>query len=182
MGVPAIWRTRITLCGACVQQFPAVATEIRAPYVSRYGPLFWGPALISHIPPPSCTPVLPRKVPAAPQADENDDGKLLSERDAWAERMEGVWNEILHADAKGTRPRIMLPGFPIHVRQNKESRKVQEHSALRSCFFCKGMDRCFSNVFARFHGEDVYFTAKLCCARAFVVARLPSLHLTRCRR
>ncbi|CAM9785801.1 unnamed protein product [Ectocarpus sp. 6 AP-2014] len=66
-------------------------------------------------------------VSAAPQADKNDDGRLLSERDAWAERMEGVWNEILQADAKGTRPRITLPGFPIHVVMVKIARDYGHH-------------------------------------------------------
>lgn len=120
---------------------------------------------------------------ATPQADENEDGKLLSEQDAWAERMEGVWNEILQADTKGTRPRITLPGFPIHVRQKNNEQEATGITPYLEYIFCKGLDRCFANVFAPYLREDLCFSArmltpmpmegsdKLCCPRAFVVGR-----------
>ena len=95
-----------------------------------------------HIPwkPTSCCPGLRRlhrtpalspslvpasKVSAAPKDDEDDDVDRLSELDAWAERMEGVWNDVLEADARGTKPRVTLPGFPIHVRQRGKRQCVK---------------------------------------------------------
>lgn len=48
--------------------------------------------------------------------EDADDGRSL-EREAWAERVEGVWNEILLADSRLGKPRVSLPGFPIEVSE-----------------------------------------------------------------
>ncbi|CAM9630267.1 unnamed protein product [Hapterophycus canaliculatus] len=54
-------------------------------------------------------------VSATPKDDEDGDDDRSAERDAWADRMEGVWNEVLQADSRRSKPRATLPGFPIHV-------------------------------------------------------------------
>lgn len=35
--------------------------------------------------------------------------------------MEGVWNEVLQADSRGSKPRVTLPGFPIHVSETERT-------------------------------------------------------------
>lgn len=52
--------------------------------------------------------------------DDDDEGEncnngQLSEREAWAEKVEGIWNDVLEADSRAGKPRITLPGFPIEV-------------------------------------------------------------------
>lgn len=54
------------------------------------------------------------KVSQNPEEEEKENNRL-SALEAWADRVEGVWNEILHADAVSSTPRITLPGFPIEV-------------------------------------------------------------------
>ncbi|CAN0365590.1 unnamed protein product [Ascophyllum nodosum] len=54
--------------------------------------------------------------------EEEEDNRILSARDAWAENVEGIWNEILQADSLATKPRIVLPGFPIEVVKVKIAR------------------------------------------------------------
>eukprot|EP00903_Cladosiphon_okamuranus_P010903 g10299.t1 len=66
-------------------------------------------------------------VSATPKDDENDNADRLLELDAWAERMEGVWNEVLQVDARGSKPRVTLPGFPIHVVKVKIARDYGHH-------------------------------------------------------
>ncbi|CAN0302439.1 unnamed protein product [Pylaiella littoralis] len=66
-------------------------------------------------------------VSAAAHGDEDEDGDRLSQRDAWAERMEGVWNEVLQADSRGSKPRVTLPGFPVHVVMVKIARDYGHH-------------------------------------------------------
>ena len=55
------------------------------------------------------------KVSPSLDEEEEEDNRILSARDAWAENVEGIWNEILQADSLATKPRIVLPGFPIEV-------------------------------------------------------------------
>lgn len=82
-----------------------------------------GQACVLHLTPAPSSPGPPSQVSAAPRDDGDDDVDRLSDLGAWAERMEGVWNDVLEADARGSKPRVTLPGFPIHVRQAKTERK-----------------------------------------------------------
>lgn len=54
------------------------------------------------------------KVLQNPEVEEEENNRM-SALEAWADTVEGVWNEILHADAVSSTPRITLPGFPIEV-------------------------------------------------------------------
>lgn len=49
--------------------------------------------------------------------DDGVDGRM-SELEVWADRVEGIWNDILQADSRAGKPRVSLPGFPIEVRLN----------------------------------------------------------------
>eukprot|EP00752_Nemacystus_decipiens_P002438 g2295.t1 len=66
-------------------------------------------------------------VSATPKDGEDGDVDRLTELDAWAARMEGVWNDVVEADARGSRPRVTLPGFPIHVVMVKIARDYGHH-------------------------------------------------------
>lgn len=81
-------------------------------------------------PTPVFLPALPSKMSVTPQDDDSHDLNKMSELDAWAERMEGVWNEVLQADSRRGKPRVTLPGFPIHVRERKTSHDMHRCSYL----------------------------------------------------
>lgn len=59
--------------------------------------------------------------------DENRNNGQLSEREAWAEKVEGIWNDVLEADSRAGKPRITLPGFPIQVVKVKIARDFGHH-------------------------------------------------------
>lgn len=69
-------------------------------------------------------PTLPLQVSRLFEDDDDGVDGRMSELEAWADKVEGIWNDILQADSLAGKPRVSLPGFPIEVRLNRRGKNI----------------------------------------------------------